>query len=117
MTDVKYDYDYENDSLFVYKTGQYNYDFSENLDSHISIDIDDVGRPIAFEILGVSGLFEVNKHALKFINSINARVCINEDNINFRMVINVSMHNKSIDSKVKCLFSNDEGLPVNELTI
>ena len=63
--EVVYDYDYKNDSLFIYCEEPYEYDVSLELDNNVILDLDTTGKPVAFEFLNASKVFKINKSYFK----------------------------------------------------
>lgn len=72
---VKYDYDDNNDSLFMYCIEPYDYDVSLELDNNIILDLDIDGKPVAFEFLNASKLFKLDKNYFKNL----VKICIRLD--------------------------------------
>ena len=58
---VVYDYDRQGDSLFIYCVDDYEYEVSLELDNDVILDIDKEGKPVAFEFLNASKIFNLDK--------------------------------------------------------
>ena len=50
---VVYDYDFKEDSLFIYSVEDYEYDVSLELDNDVILDIDMERKPVALEFLNI----------------------------------------------------------------
>ncbi|MBQ9024986.1 MAG: DUF2283 domain-containing protein [Methanobrevibacter sp.] len=65
---VEYDYDYNGDSLFIYCIDSYDYEVSIELDNDVILDFDLMGKPVAFEFLNASKIFNLDKNYFKKFN-------------------------------------------------
>ncbi|KZX10453.1 DUF2283 domain-containing protein [Methanobrevibacter filiformis] len=89
------DYDYENDILFAFLDEEYykDFEYSEFLDSSVSIDFDKKAIPIGVEISNASTKFKTQKQYLKDILSGAIYISIHEK-IELTVNLFVIIHNK-----------------------
>jgi len=113
---IKIDYDYENDSLLVYKEGVKS---KKTLDlDDILIDFDENGDVVGIEILNASKLFNVDKYdLLKNLIKFEAVGKITKDLITLNIKLYLLRRKKEIikESVVKGL--NNIGLKEGEVAI
>ncbi len=99
---IKYDYDCNNDSLFLYGEGRYYYDFSEELDNGIIIDFDKNQNPVAFEILDASKKFNVSKDSFQKPIFFNIEINMDEyDNVKDGIAFSFIPDNNRKDNYIK----------------
>jgi len=109
---TKYDYDFENDSIFFYG-GNKQYRSSVDLDG-IILDISDDNNIMAIEILDASKRFNLAKEDLRNIKYFEANIEISEENIKITMKISVSKRNKMVDKDLNALGLNSMNLPISK---
>ena len=111
---IKYDYDEENDSLFIYSVDEYEYDFSLNASWDILIDFDTNGLPVAFEFLSASKTFDLEKEDFLRLNKIfiNSKIRGNEIKIHISLVI--SLLDDLVNVDIRRIVSNVSNLPNND---
>ena len=106
---TKYDYDFQNDSVFFYG-GEKQYKSSIDLEG-IILDFSEEHYVMGIEILNASEKFKFTKADLLNIKHLDANIEINEKNIMVTMEMKISKRNKLIDSCVNALASNSMNLP------
>ena len=109
---TKYDYDFENDSIFFYG-GNKQYRSSVDLDG-IILDISDGNNIMAIEILDASKRFNLAREDLRNIKYFEANIEISEENIKITMKISVSKRNKMVDKDLNALGLNSMNLPISK---
>lgn len=107
----KYDYDFENDSVFFYGTDK-KYSYSIDLDGVI-LDISEDNFVIAIEILDVSEKFKASKEELVNIIKFNADIEISKETIKINMELELNRRNRLISKCMESLGLNSMGLPVS----
>ena len=112
--EVVYDYDYKNDSLFIYCEEPYEYDVSLELDNNVILDLDTTGKPVAFEFLNASKVFKIYKSYFKSLVNINIQTEITQDIINLTVKLIVPVHNKNQVFDVNRVISNLNNIPAME---
>lgn len=111
----KYDYDFENDSIFFYGSDR-KYKISRDLDG-IILDISEDGIVMAIEILDASKRFNVQKSDLSNINRFNADIYINKDVIKINMKLEIKKRNAMIPKNMEAIGLNDMNLPISNQEI
>lgn len=111
---VKYDYDYKNDSLFIYCVEPYEYDVSLELDNNVILDLDIDGKPVAFEFLNASKIFKLDKSYFKNLVKICIQSDITEEAISLKVQLDVLVHNKTQIFDVNRITSNLNNIPAME---
>lgn len=111
---VVYDYDYKNDSLFIYCVDPYEYDVSVELDNNVVLDLDTMGKPVAFEFLNASKVFHLDKSYFKNLVHIGIQTGITEEAINLKVKLIVPVHNKNKVFDVNRVTSNLSNIPAME---
>ncbi|KZX16774.1 hypothetical protein MBCUT_06380 [Methanobrevibacter cuticularis] len=93
---MEVDYDYENDILFAFLDDEYykDFEYSEFLDSSVSIDFDKKSIPIGIEISNASKKFNTKKQYLNDILSGALYISIHEKKIELNVNLFVIIHNK-----------------------
>lgn len=91
----KYDYDFENDSIFFYGSNK-KYRSSIDLDG-IILDISEENQIMAIEILDASEKFNLAKEDLLNIKYFEALIEVSEENIRLTMKMSVNKRNKLVD--------------------
>jgi len=109
---TKYDYDFENDSIFFYG-GNKQYRSSVDLDG-IILDISEDIDIMAIEILDASKRFNLAKEDLRSIKYFEASIEISEENIKITMKMSVSKRNKMVDKGLNALGLNSMNLPISK---
>lgn len=109
---TKYDYDFENDSIFFYG-GNKKYRSSIDLDG-IILDISEDSDIMAIEILDASKRFNLAREDLRNIKSFEANIEISEENIKITMKMSVSKRNKMVDKDLNALGLNSMNLPISK---
>ncbi|MDZ4172042.1 MAG: DUF2283 domain-containing protein, partial [Methanobacteriaceae archaeon] len=79
--EVDYQYDMAVDGLFIYVSGDYQYDTSIELDNDVILDFNEDGTPVALEILNASHVLTVPKYAINGIKEIQMTIKVNEKSI------------------------------------
>ena len=109
---TKYDYDFENDSIFFYG-GNKKYRSSIDLDG-IILDISEDSDIMAIEILDASKRFNLAREDLRNIKYFEANIEISEENIKITMKMSVSKRNKMVDKGLNALGLNSMNLPISK---
>ena len=112
--EVKYDYDYKNDSLFIFCIEPYEYDVSLELDNNVILDLDVGGKPVAFEFLNASEVFKLDKSYFKDLVKICIQSDITEQSISLNVQLDVLIHNKTQVFDVNRIASNLNNIPAVE---
>ncbi len=108
---TKYDYDFENDSIFFYGSNK-KYMSSIDLDG-IILDISEDNQIMAIEILDASKRFNLAKEDLRNIRYFEALIEVSEENIRLTMKMGVSKRNKLVDTGLNALGLNSMNLPIS----
>ena len=108
---VVYDYDYQNDSLFIYCVDSYDYEVSLELDNDVILDLDTNGKPVAFEFLNASKVFHLDKSYFKNLVKISIQSLIDEESIKLNVQLIVLVHNRNHVFNVNCIASNLNNIP------
>lgn len=111
---VVYDYDYKNDSLFIYCVEPYDYDVSLELDNNVILDFDVDGKPVAFEFLNASKVFGLDKSSFKNLIKISIQADITVEDISLNVQLNVLIHNMNKVFDVNRVTSNLDNIPALE---
>ena len=111
---VEYDYDYKNDSLFIYSVESYEYEVSLELDNNVILDLDVEGKPVAFEFLNASKVFKLDKSYFKNLVKICIRSDITDEAIRLKVQLDVLVHNKTQVFDVNRITSNLNNIPAME---
>ena len=101
---VVYDYDRQGDSLFIYCVDDYEYEISLELDNDVILDIDKEGKPVAFEFLNASKIFNLDKSHFNNLTKITIQSIITEDPV----------HNKTQTFGMNRITTNLNGIPAIE---
>lgn len=108
---VEYDYDYNEDSLFIYCVNPYNYDVSLELDNNVILDIDTEGKPVAFEFLNASKVFGLSKTYFKKLVGMDIHLEITEEKISLKTELHVMIHNRNQSFDVARITTNLNNIP------
>lgn len=108
---TKYDYDFENDSIFFYGSNK-KYRSSLDLDG-IILDISEDSQIMAIEILDASKRFNLAREDLRNIKYFEAVIEVSKDNIRLTMKLKVNKRNKLVDKSLDALGLNSMGLPIS----
>ena len=111
----KYDYDFENNSLFFYGTDK-NYKYSIDLDG-IILDISEDDFVMTIEILDVSKKFKISKNERPNINNFSAEIEISKETIKISMKLGLNKRNCLISRCMEALGLNSMNLPVSNQAI
>ncbi len=111
---VVYDYDYQNDSLFIHCTDSYDYEVSLELDNDVILDLDTNGKPVAFEFLNASKVFHLDKSYFENLVKISIQSLIDEESIKLNVQLIVLVHNRNQVFNVNCIASNLNNIPSME---
>ena len=111
---IKYDYDEENDSLFIYSVNNYEYDFSLNASWDILIDFDKNGIPVAFEFLSASKTFDLEKKDFSGLNEIVITSKIRGNDIIIHIQLVVSVLDDFVNVGIDRTILNVSNLPNND---
>ena len=98
------DYDYENDSLFLFTRGA-SYKQSLNLDN-IIIDFDENNHIKGVEILDASERFGVSKYAIKKPEKIEINLNVSEKKIELSIQITLQIRNRKIPRAISATGTN-----------
>ena len=109
-----YDYDYQGDSLFIYCVEDYEYEVSLELDNDVILDIDTGGKPVAFEFLNASKIFNLDKSYFNNLVKIAIQSNITEEAINLKVQLMVPVHNKTQTFGMNRVATNLNGIPAIE---
>jgi uncharacterized protein YuzE len=108
---TKYDYDFENDSIFFYGS---NRKYRSSIDlGGIILDISEDNQIMAIEILDASNRFNLAKEDLRNIKYFEARIEVSEENIRLTMKMSVNKRNKLVDKGLDALGLNSINLPIS----
>jgi len=117
---MEVDYDHENDILFAFlddKTYK-DFEYSEFLNSFVSIDFNKNNIPIGVEISNASEQFKTKKQYLNNIISGGITILISEKKIELDIDLFVLIKNKSEPlSPVSIVENNDFSLPLIKTTM
>lgn len=108
---VVYDYDRQGDSLFIYCVEDYEYEVSLELDNDVILDIDKEGKPVAFEFLNASKIFNLDKSYFNNLAKITIQSNITEEAINLTVQLIVHVHNKTQTFGMNRIATNLSGIP------
>ena len=111
----KYDYDFENNSLFFYGTDK-NYKYSIDLDG-IILDISEDDFVMTIEILDVSKKFKISKNERPNINNFSAEIEISKETIKISMKLGLNKRNGLISRCMEAFGLNSMNLPVSNQAI
>ena len=111
---VTYDYDIQGDSLFIYSVDDYEYEVSLELDNDVILDLDINGRPVAFEFLNASKVFNLDKNYFNDLLKISIQSSITKDAVNLSVQLAVPIHNKTQLFDLSRITSNLNNIPVLE---
>jgi uncharacterized protein YuzE len=114
LFNMDYDYDYQNDSLFLYITDDYNYKQSLRLDEDIILDFDQNMVPVAMEVLHTSKRFDVDKIHLRNPIGLDMNIEIGEDYIHIKAAFTITIRNKATPLKFNAEGENSINLPSQE---
>ena len=109
-----YDFDYKNNSLFVYYINPYEYDVSIELDNNVILDLDIDSKPVAFEFLNASNLFKLDKSYVKNLVGISIQADISEETISLKVQLIAIIHNKTQIFDVNRVTANLNNIPTVE---
>lgn len=111
---VVYDYDHKGDSLFIHCVNPYEYDVSLELDNGVILDFDIDGKPVAFEFLNASKVFNLDKSFFKNLVKISIQSSITEEAICLKVQLMVLIHNKNHVFDINRITSNLNNISVIE---
>ncbi len=111
---VVYDYDRQGDSLFIYCVEDYEYEVSLELDNDVILDIDKDGKPVAFEFLNASKIFNLDKSYFNNLSKITIKSNITEESINLKVQLIVPIHNEIQTFGMNRISTNLNDLPSME---
>lgn len=114
---IVYDYDYKEDSLFIHCVDSYEYNVSIELDNDVILDFDIGGKPVAFEFLNASKIFNLDKSYFRNLFKITIQSNITEDAICLKVQLTVPVHNKNQIFDVNRITSNLNNIPVMEMEL
>jgi uncharacterized protein YuzE len=107
----KFDYDFENDTIFFYGTDK-KYKTSIDIDD-IILDVSEDNSAIAIEILDASKKFSVPKSDLSSILHFNAEICVSKETIKVVMKLVIKKRNGLINKFTEAWGLNNNNLPVS----
>lgn len=105
------DYDFQNDSLFMYITDEYEYKESIELGNNIILDFDKNDVPVAIEILDAAKVLNVEKFSLNNLKGLIMEISIEEDTITIKAEFKVVLHQMELDAPISLEVPNDLDLP------
>ena len=105
------DYDYQNDSLFLYIEDEHEYKESIELGNNIILDFDKYYVPVALEILDASKILGIEKFILKKGFKLQMQIRINADSISIQATFKVFKHQKLINTPVNATIPNNMNIP------
>ncbi|UUX91788.1 DUF2283 domain-containing protein [Methanoplanus endosymbiosus] len=103
------DYDYGNDSLFLYTKGM-GYKQSLNLDN-IIVDFDDKYQIKGVEILGASEKFGVSKFELRKPEEIKIHLKISENVVELSVNLTLERRNRHVPKVISVTGLNESNIP------
>ena len=103
------DYDYENDSLFLFVKGD-GYSHSLNLDN-ILIDFGEENYVKGVEIQNASKRFGVSKYALKHTHQIDVALNISDEKIELNITLTLKIRNKKLPKAIVAADINEFNIP------
>ncbi len=95
VLDMNYEYDLDDDTLFIYGVDESEYKESLTVDESFVLDINDFNEPESFEILNISDLLEVDSELLLNPLSVNGFIEVDSDLISVNL--NFVLGNKSYE--------------------
>lgn len=107
----KFDYDFENDTIFFYGTDK-KYKTSIDIDD-IILDVGEDNSAIAIEILDASKKFNVPKSDLSNILHFNAEISVSKETIKVIMKLVIKKRNGLINKFMEACGLNNNYLPVS----
>ncbi len=107
----KFDYDFENDTIFFYGTDK-KYKTSIDIDD-IILDVGEDNSAIAIEILDASKKFSVPKSDLLYILHFNAEISVSKETIKVVMKLVIKKRNGLINKFTEACGLNNNDLPVS----
>lgn len=114
---VTYDYDHKEDSLFIYCVEHYEYEVSLELDNDVILDLDINGKPVAFEFLNASKVFNLEKSYFNNMVKISIQSDITEESISLKVQLIVLVHNRNQVFDVNRITSNLNHIPSMETAL
>ena len=115
ITADSYDYDFENDSLFVIRKGV---QLESSIDlGNVILDMGVDGTPVGFEILHASKVFKIPKSQIKNFHHINAEYVITEKTIEVKFTITVDVRNYKTPKIAISQGINDMDLPPAQISM
>jgi uncharacterized protein YuzE len=110
-----YDYDFENDSLFVIRNGVH---LEASIDlGNVILDMGVDGTPVGFEILHASKVFKISKYQIKNFHHIRAEYVITEKTIEVTFTITVDVRNSETPKIAISQGINDMDLPPTQISM
>jgi len=103
------DYDYENDSLFLFVKGD-GYSHSLNLDN-IIIDFGEENYIKGVEIQNASKRFGVSKYALKNTHQIDVALNVSDEKIELNIALTLKIRNKNLPKAIAAADINEFNIP------
>ncbi|EHQ36340.1 DUF2283 domain-containing protein [Methanoplanus limicola] len=105
----KIDYDYENDSLFIYVKGA-AYKHSLNL-NNIIIDFAEGEFIKGVEIQNASKKFNVSKYALQKLHQVDVKLFISNEKIELKIELSIEIRNKCVPKAINAADINEFNIP------
>ncbi len=114
QTISKLNYDFENDSLFVFPKSRVpeNYKISEHVDNFI-LDLDKNNNLIGIEILNASKVFNTTKTFLNSVTNYNFLIDINEKTIKIQANLKVKIRNNTKEKEIQIEKLNLDNIHTN----
>ena len=108
---IKYSYDKELNSLYIYTSKKYAYEESIELNPNVIMDFDNKKTPVAVELLSASKLFKIDKYNFNNIKNLNVLIKINEDIIKLTIILTIHISEESIKQEFDCKCINNLSAP------
>ena len=84
------------------------------MDNDVILDIDKKGKPVAFEFLNASKIFNLDKSYFHNLTKITIQSNITEEAINLKVQLIVPVHNKTQTVGMNRIATNLNGIPAME---
>lgn len=112
---MTHDYDYQHDSLFMYRVDDYEYERSLFLEDGLILDLDKDNTPTALEIINASKRLNVDKFSLRMPFGFSMDIDIEDDYITISATFKVLVRNKPVDMKLNVNAENNINIPSQEI--
>jgi uncharacterized protein YuzE len=112
---IKKDYDFQSDVLYLRIVDDYHYKESLEIGNNLILDFDERYRPVAVEILDASKVLNVSKYSLQTDFNLDMEISVGEDLVAVRAQFVLSLHQKRIPVNKDFRTLNDIHLPSQEV--